>query len=133
MTEYPVGGSGTAEAALQELAQGGDEQAALGALASADVLLPEVAPPAEQDGDPNMVRLPVAEQPDGTQLVPAFTSEAKLKNALPTISRFRLIRMATLGRLWPQGTNLVLAIDPGTDIGITLPEEGVRAMAALGG
>lgn len=134
MTENPTSGA-AAEAALEQLSQGGDQEAALGALARADVLLPEVGEEEDaeqdQDGDSKMVQLPVAQQQDGTQLVPAFTTEAKMVSALPGVSRYRSVQVATLGGLWPSD-DLVLAIDPGTEGGITLPADGVKAMATMG-
>jgi hypothetical protein len=131
VTDTPNTGA-AAEAALRHLADGSDQQLALGELARADVLLPDVGDPAEQDGDPQMVQLPVAQQQDGTQLVPAFTSEEKMVSALPGVSRYRAVRVGALGGMWPSD-DLVLAIDPGTDTGITLPADGVKALAALGG
>jgi hypothetical protein len=123
---------GAAEVALQLLADGGDEQIALGVLAFADVLLPEVGEPPDGADESSVVQLPVTWRDDGTQLVPVFTSEAKLTDALPGVSHYRSVPMAALGRLWPSD-DLTLIIDPGADTGITMPAEGVRALAALTG
>jgi SseB protein N-terminal domain len=123
---------GGAETALRLLAEGGDEQAALGALAFADVLLPEVGEPPDGADESSVLQLPVARQDDGTQVVPVFSSEARLTDALPGVSRYRSVRMAALARVWPSD-DLMLIIDPGTDTGITMPAEGVRALAALSG
>ncbi|WP_101835006.1 SseB family protein [Frankia canadensis] len=123
-----------ARAALRRLAAGEDERSALGDLALADVLLPdlgnEVSDLADEDSD--VLQLPVAERQDGTQFVPTFTSEHRLAEALPEVDRYRTVQIATLGRIWPSD-DLLLAVDPGSDAGIALPAEGLRALAAMSG
>jgi len=131
----PSSGQGSAaRAALHRLAEGGDEDAALGELAMADVLLPDLtddnADLSEQDD--GVLQLPVAERQDGTQFVPTFTSEQRMAAALPEVARYRTVQLATLGRIWPSD-DLVLAVDPGSEGGIALPADGLRALAAMSG
>lgn len=130
MTDDANDGTTRAGNALHRLALDHDDPTALGALATSDVLVPDVSDPARDNGDARVVRLPVAEQPDGQQFVPTFTSERRLVDALPSVGRYRRVPLAALLRTWPAG-DLMLAVDPGTEEGITLPAEGVRALAAL--
>jgi hypothetical protein len=118
-----------AGAALHRLAVDNEDVSALGALATSDVLVPDVSDPAKDNGDARVVKLPVAEQPDGRQFVPTFTSERRLVDALPSVGRFRRVPLAVLLRMWPSD-ELMLAVDPGTAEGITLPAEGIRALAS---
>jgi hypothetical protein len=127
-----------ARTALHRLAAGEDERAALGDLALADVLLPDLGDEASGGAgtltgdDADVLQLPVAERQDGTQFVPTFTSERRLAEALPEVERYRTVQIATLGRIWPSDT-LLLAVDPGSEAGIALPAEGLRALAAMSG
>ncbi|WP_235497894.1 MULTISPECIES: SseB family protein [unclassified Frankia] len=116
--------------ALHRLARDEDDSAALGALATSDVLVPDLSDPGRDNGDARVVKLPVAEQPDGSQFVPTFTSEQRLTDALPGVGRYRRVPLAALLRMWPS-EDLMLAVDPGADEGITFPAEGIRALVAL--
>ncbi|EIV96511.1 SseB family protein [Frankia sp. QA3] len=117
--------------ALHRLAEGEDERSALGDLALADVLLPDLGNDVtDLSEESEVLQLPVAERQDGTQFVPTFTSEQRLTEALPDVARYRTVQIATLGRIWPSD-DLLLAVDPGSETGIALPAEGLRALAAL--
>ncbi|WP_235609074.1 SseB family protein, partial [Frankia casuarinae] len=72
------------------------------------------------------------ERQDGTQFVPTFTSEQRLAEALPEVARYRTVQVAALGRIWPSD-DLLLAVDPGSEGGIALPADGLRALAAMSG
>ncbi len=123
-----------ARAALRRLADGEDERTALSDLAVADVLLPDLGSEIDEltATDSDVLQLPVAERQDGTQFVPTFTSETRLAAALPEVDRYRTVQIATLGRIWPSD-DLLLAVDPGSEAGIALPADGLRALAALSG
>ncbi|WP_261565830.1 SseB family protein [Frankia gtarii] len=117
--------------ALHRLAEGADERSALGDLALADVLLPDLGNEiTDLSEESEVLQLPVAERQDGTQFVPTFTSEQRLTEALPDVARYRTVQIATLGRIWPSD-DLLLAVDPGSETGIALPAEGLRALAAM--
>ncbi|ABD12466.1 hypothetical protein ThrDRAFT_02336 [Frankia casuarinae] len=123
-----------ARAALHRLAEGKDEWAALGDLAAAEVLLPDLGNDITDlsEEDDSLLQLPVAERQDGTQFVPTFTSEQRLAEALPEVARYRTVQVAALGRIWPSD-DLLLAVDPGSEGGIALPADGLRALAAMSG
>ncbi|MCK9904388.1 SseB family protein [Frankia sp. Cpl3] len=127
---FGPGGTTPASEALHRLALDRDDSAALGALAVADVLVPDLSDPSRDNGDARVVKLPVAEQADGRQFVPTFTSERRLADALPGVGRYRRVALAVLLRMWPS-EDLMLAVDPGTEEGLTFPAEGIRALAAL--
>jgi len=131
MTDNPAAnGRLPSEAALHEIAQGGDKEAALTTLAQSEVLLP-VADPTDE-ADPQVVQLPVYEQQDGTRLVPVFTSETRLASAMPDVRQYRNVLMSTLGGSWPSD-DLWLAVDPGSPDSLSLPADGVKALPSLAG
>jgi SseB protein N-terminal domain len=123
-----------AQRALHEIATGGDNAAALSALAVSEVLLPVPGPPEpEQDGAAEQnIQLPVYEQEDGTKLVPVFTDEVRLTNALPNTSSYRMVPLSLLSGSWPSD-ELTLSIDAGNPDTLTIKGEGVRALATLSG
>jgi hypothetical protein len=131
MTDTPApDGRLPSEAALHEIAQGGDRRAALTTLAQSEVLLPVAEEAAETD--PQVVQLPVYEQQDGTRLVPVFTSETRLAAAMPDVRQYRNVPMAALGGGWPSD-DLWLAVDPGSPDALNLPADGVKSLPALAG
>lgn len=121
-----------AQRALHEIATGGDNTAALSTLAVCEVLLPVPGPPGpEQEGPAEQnIQLPVYEQEDGTKLVPVFTDEVRLTNALPNTSSYRMVPLALLSGSWPSD-ELTLSIDAGNPDTLTIRGEGVRALATL--
>jgi hypothetical protein len=139
MTEInPDGALPPAQRALHEIAHGSENVIALSTLAVSDVLLP--VPGAEDYPEdvgggaepPREIQLPVYEQEDGRQLVPVFTSETRMAQALPTTHRYRLVQLAALSGAWPSD-ELILSIDTGSEDALSISGEGVRALAGLVG
>ncbi|WP_127358206.1 SseB family protein [Actinacidiphila soli] len=133
MTESnPNGALPPAQRALHEIAVGGDNAAALSTLAVSDVLLPVPGEPDASGGGPEeqAIQLPVYEQEDGTKLVPVFTDEVRLTQALPTTQSYRIVPLAVLSSSWPSD-ELTLSIDAGSPDTLTIGGEGVRALAGL--
>ena len=106
----PNGALPPAQRALHEIAHGSENVVALSTLAVSEVLLP--APGSEEYPDggggvelPREIQLPVYEQEDGRQLVPVFTSENRMAEALPATRRYRLVQLAApprgASRQWP--------------------------------
>jgi SseB protein N-terminal domain len=118
---------GGVEAALAAVAAGGDEDAALRAIARAQLLLPRMT--AAGDIEPRALALPVVEQ-DGTGFVPIFTSQARLRAAMPEATGAVQVDAASLAARWPSD-DLWLAIDPASPHAAKLPAAAVRALAHL--
>ncbi|WP_031518081.1 SseB family protein [Streptomyces sp. NRRL F-5123] len=131
----PDGALPPAQRALHEIANGSENVVALSTLAVSDVLLP-VPGSDEQPGGaaelPPEIQLPVYEQNDGRQLVPVFTSESRMAEALPTTRRYRLVQLAALSGAWPSD-DLILSIDTGNADALSISGQGVRALAGLVG
>lgn len=123
-----------AQRALHEIASGGNNAAALSTLAVSEVLLPVPGPPEpeQEDAAEQNIQLPVYEQEDGTKLVPVFTDEVRLTNALPNTSSYRMVPLSLLSGSWPSD-ELTLSIDAGNPDTLTIKGEGVRALATLSG
>ncbi|MEU3462189.1 SseB family protein [Streptomyces sp. NPDC006733] len=127
-----------AQQALHEIAKGGENVIALSTLALSDVLLPVPGGPGEADdaaqdpAEPQGIQLPVYEQEDGVKLVPVFTSEERMAQALPGMQRYRLVPLSALTGSWPSD-ELTLAIDTGSPDALSIAGPGVRALAALSG
>lgn len=130
-----------AQQALHEIAQGGENVIALSTLALSDVLLPVPGGPGDPDPDapelqdpaaPQGIQLPVYEQEDGVKLVPVFTSEERMAQALPGTHRYRLVPLSALSGSWPSD-ELTLSIDTGSPDALSIAGPGVRALAALSG
>jgi hypothetical protein len=96
-------------------------------LASSTALLPQV-PTAEGEEPPaeDAIALPVIEQ-DGTHFVPVFTSEEKMRAAGADPEAALSVPLAGLAAGWP-GEELWLAVDPGSEDGLALPPDAVRAL-----
>jgi hypothetical protein len=106
-----------------------DTQALLEALASSIALLPQENL-SEEDAPPEgSIAIPVIEQ-DGTHYVPVFTSAEALAAAGADPEPAVQLPLAELAASWPS-PELWLAINPGSEDGITLPPEGVQALAAF--
>jgi hypothetical protein len=137
----PNGALPPAQRALHEIAHGSENVIALSTLAVSEVLLPvpglderqpppeDVAPAAPAE-PPREIQLPVYEQEDGRQLVPVFTSETRMAEALPATRRYRLVQLAVLSGAWPSD-ELILSIDTGNEDALSISGEGVRALAGL--
>jgi hypothetical protein len=127
-----------AQAALHDIAEHGDNAAALSTLAVSEVLLPVPGGPdeadaaAEAEAEAQALQLPVYEQEDGTRLVPVFTSEMRLVQALPDARSYRVVPLAVLSSSWPSD-DLTLSIDAGNPDTLTIGGPGVRALAGLSG
>jgi hypothetical protein len=132
----PNGALPPAQRALHEIAHGSENVIALSTLAVSEVLLPvpgseeqlpDAPPP---DAAAREIQLPVYEQEDGRQLVPVFTSESRMAEALPATRRYRLVQLAVLSGAWPSD-ELILSIDTGNEDALSISGEGVRALAGL--
>ena len=138
MTDHtsPNGSQPPAQRALHEIANGSENVIALSTLAVSEVLLPvpgiDEYPGGAEPEPPREIQLPVYEQEDGRQLVPVFTSESRMADALPSTQRYRLVQLAALGGAWPSD-ELILSIDTGNEDSLSISGEGVRALAGLVG
>jgi hypothetical protein len=126
-----------AQRALHEIAQGSENVIALSTLAVSEVLLPvpgvEELPAGVNGAElPREIQLPVYEQEDGRQLVPVFTSETRMADALPSTRSYRLVQLSALSGAWPSD-ELILSIDTGSPDALSISGEGVRALAGLAG
>ena len=106
----------------------GDTESVMRAVATAEIVVPQ-APSADADEIPDgSISLPVIEQ-DGTSYVPVFTSEATMAAAAPDIEDAVSVNAAELAANWPSD-DLWLAVNPGTEDGLTLPPDAVRSLPA---
>ena len=106
----------------------GDTESVMRAVATAEIVVPQ-APDAAADGVPDgSISLPVIEQ-DGTSYVPVFTSEETMHAAAPELGDAVAVSAAELGANWPSD-DLWLAVNPGTEDGLTLPPDAVRSLPA---
>lgn len=133
----PNGALPPAQRALHEIASGSENVIALSTLAVSEVLLPVPAVDDYPEGVegaemPREIQLPVYEQEDGRQLVPVFTSETRMAEALPTTRRYRMVQLAALSGAWPSD-ELILSIDTGNADALSISGQGVRALAGLVG
>ncbi len=118
--------------ALHQLASDSSNAVALGTLARSEVLLPVPDDVVSPDGAEDSLQLPVFEQSDGVRLVPVFTSEDRMVQALPQVRSYRTVPLALLGQGWP-ADDLALSIDAGSPDTLTVQGQGVRALATLSG
>ncbi|KRV47970.1 hypothetical protein AQ490_26885 [Wenjunlia vitaminophila] len=136
MTDSPTGDTPpSAQQALRALAENGADEEALFTLATSEVLLPDPGDPEGHEppeGEQHIVSLPVFEQQDGARLVPVFTSEVRMAQALPQIERYHRVPLAVLAGSWPSD-DLSLTIDAGAPEAVTLTAQGVRTLPGLGG
>ncbi|MDQ1621055.1 MAG: hypothetical protein QOE19_3624 [Actinomycetota bacterium] len=124
MTIPQSGGSVPTESAIAAGMASGDTEAVLRAVASSDVMVPQAG---EEGGGPEgSLSLPVIEQ-DGTSYVPVFTSESVMHEAAPDIDDAVSVPAAALGANWPSD-DLWLAVNPGTEGGLTLPPDAVKSL-----
>jgi len=112
------------ESAIAAGMAAGDTEAVMRAVAASDVVVPQAGGEgATPDGS---ISLPVIEQ-DGTSYVPVFTSETTMASAAPDIDDAVSVSAAELGANWPSD-DLWLAVNPGTEDGLTLPPDAVRSL-----
>lgn len=121
----PQPDSQNTEAVIAAGMAAGDTEAVMRAVAVSDVVVPQ-APGAAPDSPEGSISLPVIEQ-DGTSYVPVFTSEAVMSEAAPDVDGAVSVRAAELGANWPSD-ELWLAVNPGTEDGLTLPPDAVRSL-----
>ncbi|MBA2769637.1 MAG: SseB family protein [Sporichthyaceae bacterium] len=126
MTESHRESSQHVESAIAAGIAAGDTEAVMRAVAGSDVVVPQVSTQAEEDTAEGSIDLPVIEQ-DGTSYVPVFTSEATMAEAAPDVEDAVSVSAAELGANWPS-EDLWLAVNPGTEDGLSLPPEAVRSM-----
>ena len=105
----------------------GDTEAVMRAVATTEVMVPQAAP-AEGEVPDGSISLPVIES-DGTSYVPVFTSQSTMATAAPDIADAVSVNAAELGANWPSD-DLWLAVNPGTEDGLTLPPDAVRSLPA---
>ena len=120
---YPQGEQ--TEAAIAAGMAAEDTESVMRAIAATEVVVPQAAS-AEGDLPDGSISLPVIEQ-DGTSYVPVFTSEATMKLAAPDIGDAVSVPVAALGANWPSD-ELWLAVNPGTEGGLTLPPDAVKSL-----
>lgn len=110
-------------------AEEAEAQALFQALATSIAFLPQEGQ-VEGDALPEgSIAIPVIEQ-DGTQYVPVFTSEEALRAAGADPEPAVGLPLAELAANWP-AEDLWLAVNPGSEDGLTLPPEAVQALAAF--
>ena len=122
---YPQGEQ--TEAAIAAGMAAEDTESVMRAIATTDVVVPQ-ASSADGDLPDGSISLPVIEQ-DGTSYVPVFTSEATMAAAAPDIEDAVSVNAAELAANWPSD-DLWLAVNPGTEDGLTLPPDAVRSLPA---
>ena len=115
------------EAAISAGLAAGDTEAVMRAVATSEVVVPQAQPePGAEPTPEGAVSLPVIEQ-DGTQYVPVFTSTSAMNDAAPDLGEAVTVSAAQLGANWPSD-DLWLAVNPGTEDGVTLPPDAVRSL-----
>jgi type III secretion system (T3SS) SseB-like protein len=125
MTTPHADGSQPTEAAIAAGMAAGDTEAVMRAVATSDVVVPQATEQAD-DQPEGSLSLPVIEQ-DGTQYVPVFTSEETMHAAAPDLDQGVTVPAAQLAANWPSD-ELWLAVNPGTEDGLTLPPDAVKAL-----
>jgi hypothetical protein len=116
------------ESAISAGMASGDTDAVMRAVANSDVVVPQANVTPGEEAPEGSLSLPVIEQ-DGTSYVPVFTSEATMNSAAPELEEAVAVSAAELGANWPSD-DLWLAVNPGTEDGLTLPPDAVRSLPA---
>jgi len=106
-----------------------EAEALFQSLATSIALLPQNGVADGETPTDGSIAIPVIEQ-DGTQYVPVFTSEAALEAAGADPAPAIQLQMAELAANWPSD-DLWLAVNPGSEDGLTLPPEAVQALATF--
>jgi hypothetical protein len=122
----PVQTSELVESAIAAGMAAGDTDAVMRAVAGSDVVVPQAASAEREDVEQGSISLPVIEQ-DGTSYVPVFTSERTMSEAAPDIEDAVTVAASDLAANWPS-EELWLAVNPGTEDGLTLPPDAVRSL-----
>jgi len=122
-----TGSAQQTESAIAAGMAAGDTEAVMRAVAASDVVVPQTGAVNGEGAAPDgSISLPVIEQ-DGTSYVPVFTSESTMAAAAPDIDDAVSVSAAELGANWPSD-DLWLAVNPGTEDGLTLPPDAVRSL-----
>ena len=121
----PIQSAQQTETAIAAGMAAGDTEAVMRAVAASDVVVPQAGGPDSVAPD-GSISLPVIEQ-DGTSYVPVFTSESTMATAAPDIEDAVSVSAAELGANWPSD-ELWMAVNPGTEDGLTLPPDAVRSL-----
>jgi len=103
-----------------------DSDAVMRAVAGSQVVVPQAADATTSELDNESISLPVIEQ-DGTSYVPVFTSTRALNEAAPDVEDTVTVSAVDLASSWPS-EDLWLAVNPGTEDGLTLPPDAVRSL-----
>ena len=114
------------ESAIAAGMASGDTDAVMRAVANSEVVVPQAAVTPGEEAPEGSLSLPVIEQ-DGTSYVPVFTSEATMNSAAPELGDAVAVSAAELGANWPSD-DLWLAVNPGTEEGLTLPPDAVKSL-----
>lgn len=121
-------GSEPTESAISAGMASGDTDAVMRAVANSDVVVPQASVAPGEEAPEGSLSLPVIEQ-DGTAYVPVFTSEETMHTAAPDLGGAVAVSAAELGANWPSD-DLWMAVNPGTEDGLTLPPDAVRSLPA---
>jgi hypothetical protein len=104
-------------------------QAVFQALAASIGFLPQDGISEGEAPPEGAIAIPVIEQ-DGTQYVPVFTSEEALRAAGADTESAVGLPLAELAANWPSD-ELWLAVNPGSEDGLTLPPDAVRVLGTF--
>jgi hypothetical protein len=118
-------GAEPVETAIAAGMASGDIGAVMRVVASIEVMVPQAGAAADDMPD-GALSLPVIEQ-DGTSYVPVFTSEAAMNQAAPDLDGAVSVPVVALSANWPSD-ELWLAVNPGTEGGLTLPPDAVKSL-----
>jgi len=128
MTEHPRDSSQQVESAIAAGMAAGDAEAVMRAVAASEVVVPQAPDSGGEETPEGAISLPVIEQ-DGTSYVPVFTSEQTMSAAAPDVTDSVTVSAADLGANWP-ADDLWLAVNPGSEDGVTLPPDAVRSLGS---
>ena len=128
MTEPFRDSSQHVESAIAAGMAAGDAEAVMRAVAASEVVVPQASANAGEETPEGAISLPVIEQ-DGTSYVPVFTSEQTMSAAAPDVTDSVIVSAAELGANWP-AEDLWLAVNPGSEDGVTLPPDAVRSLGS---
>lgn len=124
--DFRASGGDPTEAAISAGMASGDSDAVMRAVANSDVVVPQASVEPGEEAPEGSLSLPVIEQ-DGTSYVPVFTSEETMHSAAPELGDAVAVSAAELGANWPSD-DLWMAVNPGTEEGLTLPPDAVRSL-----
>lgn len=114
------------ESALAALEEQEDQSGFLQTLASGEVVLPQMEPVDPEEG----MKLPFVEQ-EGTRYVLVFSSRQRLDDSGIEPQDTVTMSGGQLGSVWPEGEELWLAINPGSERSVALPPDAVRSLPSM--